>query len=67
MKVSFPLWWSSESIFYFSCFQISLQGGNRPINSSIEDSDEEFDPLVMAPDNELEKVHIWHVYIVFWY
>lgn len=37
---------------------ISSQGGNRPINSSIEDSDEEFDPLNMPPDNELEKVSV---------
>ena len=26
------------------------------MNSSMDDSDEEYDPLNMAPDNELEKV-----------
>ncbi|XP_019861189.1 PREDICTED: serine/threonine-protein phosphatase 6 regulatory subunit 3-like [Amphimedon queenslandica] len=30
-------------------------GGSRALTSSIDDSDEEFDPLNMGPDNEFEK------------
>ena len=32
-----------------------LQGGSRPVASSMDDSDDEFDQIV-TPDNELDKV-----------
>ena len=32
-----------------------IQGGNRPVASSMDDSDDEFDQIV-TPDNELDKV-----------
>ena len=34
-----------------------LQGGNRPVASSMDDSDEEFDQLTGGLDSELEKVN----------
>lgn len=51
---------------------VFTQGGNRPLTSSFEDSDEDFDQLNMGPDNELEKVslllcslhldpHVWFI------
>ena len=36
---------------------IYIQGGNRPLTSSMDDSDDDFDQLV-PPDNELDKVRI---------
>ena len=45
-----------------SCPPPFSQSGNRPMSSSMDDSDEEFDQLSAGPDSELETVHVLCAY-----
>ena len=38
---------------------LCFKGGNCPLGANVDDSDDEFDPVNVQPDNELEKVGMY--------